>query len=49
MGGTLGVAEGYRHGPVLRQDHAYDPTQLGPIVEKLLAGAAEPTALLGAS
>jgi NAD(P)-dependent dehydrogenase (short-subunit alcohol dehydrogenase family) len=49
MGGTLGVAEGYRHGPVLRQDHAYDPTRLGPIVEKLLAGAAEPTALLGAS
>jgi NAD(P)-dependent dehydrogenase (short-subunit alcohol dehydrogenase family) len=49
MGGTLGVAEGFRHGPVLRQDHAYDPTKLGPIVEKLLAEAATPTALLGAS
>ena len=48
MGGRLGVAEGYRHGPVLDQDHAFDPAELGPIVERLLADATEPTALLGA-
>jgi len=46
-GGQLGVAELNRHGPRVLQDHAFDPTQLGPVVERLLKEAAEPTALLG--
>jgi NAD(P)-dependent dehydrogenase (short-subunit alcohol dehydrogenase family) len=49
MGGQLGIAEGYRHGPVVKQDGPFDPTKLGSVVEQLLAEAAQPTALLGAS
>ncbi|MFY9615292.1 MAG: SDR family oxidoreductase [Candidatus Dormiibacterota bacterium] len=49
MGGQLGIAEGYRHGPVVKQDGPFDPTKLGGVVEQLLAEAAQPTALLGAS
>jgi NAD(P)-dependent dehydrogenase (short-subunit alcohol dehydrogenase family) len=48
MGGQLGIAEGYRHGPVVKQEGAFDPTRLGAVVRQLLAEAAEPTALLGA-
>jgi NAD(P)-dependent dehydrogenase (short-subunit alcohol dehydrogenase family) len=48
MGGQLGVAEGYRHGPLLKQDGPFDPGALGPVVERLLADAAVPTPLLGA-
>ena len=47
MGGRLGLAEGWRHGPVEIQGHAYDPTELGPVVARLLDEAAEPSALLG--
>jgi NAD(P)-dependent dehydrogenase (short-subunit alcohol dehydrogenase family) len=49
MGGQLGIAEGYRHGPVVTQEGPFEPSKLGPVVEKLLEDAAEPTALLGAS
>jgi NAD(P)-dependent dehydrogenase (short-subunit alcohol dehydrogenase family) len=49
MGGRLGVAEGWRHGPVHDQDHALDPDELGAIVAALLDLATAPTALLGAS
>ena len=49
MGGQLGIAEGYRHGPVVKQEGPFDPTKLGPVVNQLLAEAARPTALLGAS
>src|SRR5262245_35045130 len=48
MGGRLGVAEGWRHGPVVQRDGAFDPAELGPVVADLLARAAEPTGLLGA-
>ena len=48
MGGRLGVAEGWRHGPVLQHDGAFEPGEVGAAVEKLLAQAAEPTGLLGA-
>jgi NAD(P)-dependent dehydrogenase (short-subunit alcohol dehydrogenase family) len=47
-GASLGIAEGWRHGPVVRQETAFDPAALGPAVEKLLAEAAPPTPLLGA-
>ncbi len=47
MGGRLGLAEGWRHGPAAVQDHAYDPTELGAVVARLLDEAAEPSALLG--
>jgi NAD(P)-dependent dehydrogenase (short-subunit alcohol dehydrogenase family) len=48
MGGRLGVAEGWRHGPALEHDGAFEPGEVGAAVEKLLAQAAEPTGLLGA-
>ena len=48
MGGQLGIVEGYRHGPVARQEGVFDPTELGPVVKQLVASAAQPTALLGA-
>ena len=48
MGGQLGIAEGYRHGPVVKQEGPFDPTKLGAVVQQLLAEATEPTALLGA-
>jgi len=48
MGGRLGIAEGWRHGPVVQHDGAFEPGEVGAAVEKLLAQAAEPTGLLGA-
>jgi len=48
MGGRLGVAEGWRHGPLLEHDGAFEPSEVGAAVEQLLAQAAEPTGLLGA-
>src|SRR5262249_26087222 len=48
MGGRLGVAEGWRHGPALQHDGAFEPGEVGAAVEELLAQAAAPTGLLGA-
>ena len=48
MGGRLGVAEGWRHGPAVQRGGAFEPADLGPVVADLLARAAEPTGLLGA-
>ena len=48
-GGSLGIAEGWRHGPVIEQKATFDPTELGPVVRELLDRAAAPTALLGAT
>jgi len=48
MGGRLGIAEGWRHGPAVQHDCALEAAEVGPAVEKLLAEAAEPTGLLGA-
>src|SRR5215470_8026557 len=48
MGGRLGIAEGWRHGPVVQHDGAFAAAEVGSAVEKLLAEAAEPTGLLGA-
>jgi NAD(P)-dependent dehydrogenase (short-subunit alcohol dehydrogenase family) len=48
MGGRLGIAEGWRHGPVVQHEGAFDPDDVGAAIAKLLAEAAEPTGLLGA-
>src|SRR5215831_17273629 len=48
MGGRLGVAEGWRHGPTIQRDGPFDPGEIGAVVVKLLADAAAPTGLLGA-
>jgi NAD(P)-dependent dehydrogenase (short-subunit alcohol dehydrogenase family) len=48
MGGMLGLADGWNHGPSARQDGRYDPESVGETVAKLLGEAREPTPLLGA-
>jgi NAD(P)-dependent dehydrogenase (short-subunit alcohol dehydrogenase family) len=48
MGGRLGIADGWRHGPQVDQGGAYDPAEVGAVVERLLAEAPAPTPLLGA-
>lgn len=48
VGARLGVAEGWRHGPAIQHDGAFEPAEVGAAVEKLLAQATEPTGLLGA-
>src|SRR5262252_2685558 len=37
MGGRLGVAEGWRHGPTVQRDGPFDPGEIGAVVVKLLA------------
>jgi NAD(P)-dependent dehydrogenase (short-subunit alcohol dehydrogenase family) len=48
MGGRLGLADGWSHGPAVSHDGAFDPAEVGAAVEKLLGEAREPTPLLGA-
>lgn len=46
-GGVIGIAEGYRHGPRVDKGARWDPAEIGPVVEKLLAEAAEPAPVYG--
>jgi len=48
MGGRLGVADGWSHGPAIDHDGAFDPGEVGAAVQRLLAESREPTPLLGA-
>jgi NAD(P)-dependent dehydrogenase (short-subunit alcohol dehydrogenase family) len=48
MGGRVGVAEGWRHGPAVERPGGLEPAEAGAAVRELLARAAEPTPLLGA-
>lgn len=47
-GGKVSVAEGWRHGPVVDKGARWDPAELGPVVDDLLARAAEPQPVYGA-
>lgn len=38
-GGSVGVAEGWRHGPTVDKGARWDPAELGPVVHKLVAAA----------
>jgi hypothetical protein len=38
-GGSVGVAEGWRHGPTVDKGARWDPVELGPTVRKLVADA----------
>jgi NAD(P)-dependent dehydrogenase (short-subunit alcohol dehydrogenase family) len=42
-GGSIGVAEGWRRGPTIKQDDRWDPGELGGVVPKLVEQADEPT------
>jgi NAD(P)-dependent dehydrogenase (short-subunit alcohol dehydrogenase family) len=46
-GGIIGLAEGYRHGPRVDKGARWDPAEIAPVVEGLLAEATEPTPVYG--
>jgi len=48
MGGRLGLADGWSHGPAVDHDGAFDPAEIGTAVERLVGEARQPTPLLGA-
>ena len=41
-GGRIGIAEGWRRGPSVKQDDRWDPNDLGPVVRDLLSRSADP-------
>ncbi|ORL32884.1 SDR family oxidoreductase [Prescottella equi] len=47
-GGKITVAEGWRHGPTQDKGDRWDPKELGPVVDDLLAKAEVPTPVYGA-
>jgi len=47
-GGKVSVADGWRHGDVIDKGDRWDPKELGPVVEKLIAGSRPPTPVYGA-
>ena len=48
-GGQLSVVDGFQHGTVIDNGATWEPSALGPVVQKLLADAPEPTPVYGAS
>jgi NAD(P)-dependent dehydrogenase (short-subunit alcohol dehydrogenase family) len=46
-GGRVTVAEGWRRGPTVDKQGRWDPDEIGPAVEKLLADAASPEPVYG--
>ncbi|MBM7458297.1 SDR family oxidoreductase [Rhodococcus coprophilus] len=47
-GGKVSIADGWRHGEVVDKGDRWDPKELGPVVEKLLASGEAPTPVYGA-
>ncbi len=47
-GGSISVADGWQHGPGLDKGARWDPAEVGPVVQKLLAQAPTPTPVYGA-
>jgi len=48
-GGSLSVADGWRHGPERDRGSRWDATELGPVVRDLLAGLPPPDPVYGGS
>ena len=48
-GGKISVADGWQHGPVVDKGARWDPDELGPVVDDLLAKAPTPATVYGAS
>jgi NAD(P)-dependent dehydrogenase (short-subunit alcohol dehydrogenase family) len=46
-GGIIGIAEGFRHGPRVDKGARWDPAEIGPVVDDLLAQAEDPTPVYG--
>jgi hypothetical protein len=47
-GGKVSVADGWQHGPALDKGARWDPAELGPVVDDLLAKAPRPAPVYGA-
>jgi NAD(P)-dependent dehydrogenase (short-subunit alcohol dehydrogenase family) len=47
-GGRVSVADGWQHGPALDKGFRWDPAELGPVVDELLAKAPPPAPVYGA-
>jgi NAD(P)-dependent dehydrogenase (short-subunit alcohol dehydrogenase family) len=47
-GGQISVADGWQHGPSVDKNARWDPAEMGPAVEKLLAQAPPPAPVYGA-
>lgn len=48
-GGKVSVADGWQHGPAADKGARWDPAELGPVVDRLLAEAPAPAPVYGAS
>jgi NAD(P)-dependent dehydrogenase (short-subunit alcohol dehydrogenase family) len=48
-GGKVSVVDGWQHGPALDKGARWDPAELGPVVDDLLAKAPAPAPVYGAS
>jgi NAD(P)-dependent dehydrogenase (short-subunit alcohol dehydrogenase family) len=48
-GGKVSVADGWQHGPAIDKGARWEPAELGPIVDDLLAKAPSPAPIYGAS
>jgi len=46
-GGKVSVADGWQHGPVVDKGARWDPAELGPVVDELLAKAPAPAPVYG--
>lgn len=46
-GGKVGIATGWQHGPTADKGARWDPAELGPVVDRLLAEAPEPAPVYG--
>ena len=47
-GGSVAVADGWQHGPAVDKGARWDPAELGPVVDDLLAKAPAPAPVYGA-
>jgi NAD(P)-dependent dehydrogenase (short-subunit alcohol dehydrogenase family) len=48
-GGALSIAQGWQHGPTIDKGRRWEPAEIGPAVEELLASAPTPAPVYGAS
>ena len=46
-GGKVGVATGWQHGPTEDKGDRWDAAELGPVVDRLIAGAPSPAPVYG--
>ncbi len=48
-GGVISVADGWRHGPRADKGARWDPAEIGPVVDKLIAAVPQPDPVYGAA